>query len=705
MACSFTWGGSPDMMGAGGRSRPDKEGAGILSSMQKKALILSLLATSVASMALAGGIRSGNVAALLPTAVQTGAAPAPAPAPPPLPSAGISGETAMAIERWHNLRQSDSLPFPVYASFLTRHRGWPGETAMRRTAEKAIDPDRDPASEVVSFFRVHPPLTPAGHAKHALALLAAGRGDEAREAARKAWTGGVLARPDEERLLARFGGALGQADHDSRMETLLANGDTQSAARTLPLASAAARPLFETRLALQTRAADASARLAALGSFPGHAGLLMDRANWLRAGGQSLAARQLLAQPRQLTARPANPESWFETLLTFARGAANDHQWTTAWQIASQVGDAYPAGTDVSARPYGERDHYTSLAWLAGSTALNKLGRHADAARMFELYARAARSPQTRAKGLYWAARAAFAAGQSAQSNALLEQAAASPDQYYGQLSLERLGRRVAPPVSGGAMPTPAERSAFAARPIVQAARALGAMGRWSDQSLFVRAIAEQSESERDRLLAAEFGRSIGRPDLGVWVAREARNKGLNFYAPAGFPEIILPPAYARHWALAHGITRQESSFDRAAVSHAGARGLMQLMPGTARETAGKLGLAYDFGRLTSDPSYNIMLGSAYFSALLDQWGGNAALAAAAYNAGSGNVRKWVRENGDPRAGGDIVRWIEEIPYSETRNYVQRVLENAVVYDAIRAQRGGGAPNRLSYYLGKSGPG
>ncbi len=677
--------------------------------MQKKTLILSLLAGSAATMALAGGLRSGHVAAILPAAVQGSAAPVAVPPPPRPPYAppayGVSPEIADAIARWNSLRQSDSLPFSSYAAFLVRHRGWPGETAMRRTAEKAIDPDSASASEVVSYFRAHPPLTPTGHAKHAFALLASGRGDEAREAARKAWAGGVLARPDEERLLARFGGALGQADHDARMETLLANGDTQSAARTLPFATAAQRPLFEARLALQTRAPDAAAKLAALGSFPGHAGLLMDRANWLRAGGQSLAARQLLAQPRQLTARPADPESWFETLLVFARGAANDHQWTTAWQIASQIGDAYPAGTDVSARPYGERDHYTSLAWLAGSTALNKLGRHADAARMFELYARAARSPQTRAKGLYWAARAAHGAGQAQRSDALLQEAAASPDQYYGQLSLERLGRRVAAPSAAGPVPTPAERSAFAARPIVQAARALGAMGRWSDQSLFVRAVAEQAESERDRVLAAEFGRSIGRPDLGVWVAREARNKGLNFYAPAGFPEISLPAAYSRHWALAHGITRQESSFDRAAVSHAGARGLMQLMPGTARETAGKLGLPYDFGRLTSDPSYNIMLGAAYFSNLLDQWGGNAALAAAAYNAGSGNVRKWVRENGDPRSGGDIVRWIEEIPYSETRNYVQRVLENAVVYDAIRAQRGGAAPNRLSYYLGKSGPG
>ncbi|MEA3051658.1 MAG: soluble lytic murein transglycosylase [Sphingomonadales bacterium] len=674
--------------------------------MQKKALALSLLGVSAMSVAaVAAGVKPMHVARILPAAVQSVVAPVqPPPQPRPAPVySPVPAAVSADLARWNSLRQTDSLPFSSYASFLMSHRGWPGETAMRKTAEKA-DADGGAAYEVIGYFSAFPPLTPAGHARHAFALSASGRGNEALEAARKAWTGGVLPPTDEARILSQFGGRLGSADHDARMEALLGNGDTQSAARQLPLASAQRQALYATRLALQTRASDAAGRLAALGTVEGDAGLLMDKANWLRGTGQSLAARQLMAQPHRLARPPANAEKWFETMMTLAKGAANDNQWSTAYQIASQLDDAYPAGTDVSARSYGERDEYTNLAWLAG-TAANKLGRFADAARMFDLYGRAARSSQTRTKGSYWAARAAFNAGQQAQSNSWLEQAAASPDQFYGQLALERLGRRVTPPSPVSAVPSAAQRSAFAARPLVQAARALGDMGRWSDQSLFVRAIAEQAETESDRVLAAQFGRSIGRQDLGVWVAREARNKGQSFYDPAGFPEVPLPSAYAHHWALAHGITRQESSFDRAAMSPVGARGLMQLMPGTARETAGKVGLPYDLGRLTSDPSYNVMLGSSYFDRLLGEWGGHAALAVASYNAGAGNVRKWVRENGDPRGGADIVSWIEAIPYSETRNYVQRVLENAVVYEAIRAQRGGGPANRLSFFLGKSGPG
>jgi len=167
---------------------------------------------------------------------------------------------------------------------------------------------------------------------------------------------------------------------------------------------------------------------------------------------------------------------------------------------------------------------------------------------------------------------------------------------------------------------------------------------------------------------------------------------------------VAVPPAYSVNWALAHGILRQESSFERASVSNAGARGLMQLMPPTARHAAGRVGAAYDFSRLTEDPQYNVLLGNYYLSLVLDEWGGNAVLAAASYNAGSGNVRRWIAANGDPRMPGvDVIRWIEEIPFSETRNYVQRVIENAVVYDLLNPTASSQPPrNRVSYYLGQS---
>jgi soluble lytic murein transglycosylase len=673
--------------------------------MGKKLALPALLAASAIGLA-AAAASSNHVAAILPAAMQSAFTPAPQPAPAPPPSYMPDPSVAAAIAQWNMLRQSDSYPFSSYSSFILTHRGWPGEMGMRKTAERAINPDSIPASQVLAFFQLLPPVTNAGRARLAFALYASGRAEEARAAARKAWAGGTLPPGDESRLIGLFLGSLTPQDQDNRIASLLASGDRASALRTLPYASAERRPIFETEMALQTNASDAGTRLAALPPAAwADPGLIRDKANWLRNANQALAARQALAGRPPLARQPADPQPWFETMLTLARDAANDHQWATAYAIASKLDDAYPAGVEVSDRPFGERDAYTSLAWIAGSSALFQLGRSGDAIHMFELYAHAARSPQTRAKGFYWAGRAASASGREAEAQAYFEQASAAPDQFYGQLAIERLHRPIPPPPAGSASPTPAERAAFAMRPVVQAARTLGLMGRWDDQTLFVRAIALDAENDTDRTLAADFGQSIGRPDLGVWVAREARNRGESFYARTSFPQVVLAPGFSRYWALAHGITRQESSFDRTAVSSAGARGMMQLMPGTARQVAGQLSLPYEFGRLTSDPSYNMLLGTSYFSTLLDQWGGNATLAIASYNAGVGNVRRWVNENGDPRLPGtDVVRWIENIPFSETRNYVQRVLENTVVYDTL-APNAAYQPNRLSFYLGKTGPG
>jgi soluble lytic murein transglycosylase len=344
---------------------------------------------------------------------------------------------------------------------------------------------------------------------------------------------------------------------------------------------------------------------------------------------------------------------------------------------------------------------------MAGEAAMSGLNRYASAAPEFVKYSRGGRSLQVTTKGLYWAGRALLHAGRGAEANAYFQQAAAYPELFYGQLSLERLGRPVPAPAGLPQMlATDAQRSAFRQRRIVRATRLLGQQGRRDEQALFVRALAEGLDTQADRVLAAELAQQIGRQDLAVWTARASRNNGEAFYFRPAFPTHYSQVQGGRMWSMTHGITRQESSFDRSAVSYAGARGLMQLMPGTAREQAGKMGIGYDYGRLTTDPAYNVSLGSAYYRRLLDNWGGNHVLAVASYNAGAGNVRKWVRAYGDPRQPGvDVVRWIERIPFMETRGYVQRVLENSVVYDRLNPQTASAGSIHLSNYLGKSRPG
>jgi soluble lytic murein transglycosylase len=251
---------------------------------------------------------------------------------------------------------------------------------------------------------------------------------------------------------------------------------------------------------------------------------------------------------------------------------------------------------------------------------------------------------------------------------------------------------------------TQAQRNAFNARPLVQAVRLLGQQGRSTEQALFVKALADSLTTDSERYLALELGQQLQRPDLAVWTARMARTKGSMFYFSQAYPRLSgsVSPSL---WSLAHGITRQESSFDPYALSHAGARGMMQLMTGTAREQAGKMGVSYDSYRLISDPNYNVMIGSAYFQRMLNTWNGSIPLAVASYNAGSGNVRKWIDRYGDPRGQVDMLKWIEAIPYTETRAYVQRVIENSVVYDSMRGGSQQQQAMHVSRYLGKGQPG
>src|SRR4029079_13192504 len=408
------------------------------------------------------------------------------------------------------------------------------------------------------------------------------------------------------------------------------------------------------------------------------AGLMMDRARWLRANNYGAAAQQLAAREHNFTIRPADPERFFDLLIQLANDAVGDRNWSTAYNIASQIDDVLPTGATVADQPLGIRDDYTTLAWLAGTVALDRMNRPQSAIAMFDRYAQGGKSLQVLTKGNYWAGRASLAAGRLQQANGYFDRAAAYPELFYGQLALERLGRSVTPPPA--AMPqyvtTQLQRTAFGGRRLVQAVRLLGQQGRSTEQALFVRALAESLDNDADRNLAIELGQQIGRDDLAVWTARMARVKGSAFYVRQAYPTLRTSVS-GELWSLAHGISRQESSFDPYAVSHAGARGMMQLMVGTAREQAGKMGVGFDSYRLISDPSYNVMIGSSYFKRMLNIWGGSVPLAVASYNAGAGNVGKWVRQYGDPRSQVDMLKWIEAIPYSETRAYVQRVIENS----------------------------
>jgi len=616
-----------------------------------------------------------------------------------------------AVLEWRRLTASNIASFDQLSRFLMANRDWPDAEKLRVRAEKAIALDSYDPQRTLAFFQAYPPRTPSGDLRLALALNATGRRDEANAAARRAWTGGIIDDMEVSRALGFFSGAFSPADHDARMDRLLWTGSTIAAGRQLTYTSPEKRAIFAARLAMRSGAVDAALQSAAVESanpalLRTDAGYITDKATWLRKGGRVGEARALLAAPRALAKAPTDTEEWLETLLTNARAAdaAGDKQ--TAFNIAKQIDDSFAPGVVIREAPLSVRDDYTSLAWLAGQLAFKDLRRPAEAVRLYRAYGEAARSAQTRTKGFYWAGRAALAAGDRDTANRYFADAAEHYDQFYGQLSLERLNRPQPRPKPEPTIQVSSDQKrAFEDDRLVRAARALGEIGAWREQSQFLRALAQRASSPADHVLAGQLASSIGRPDLGVMIGRSAQANSLDAVEVSGFPTVRVPSGHESNWTFIHAITRQESQFDRQAISHAGARGMMQLMPGTAREVAGKLGLAYDAGSLTADTNYNMTLGSTYFQQMLSYFGGSYPLAVAAYNAGPGNVNKWLRANGDPRGGAiDMVDWIEAIPIFETRNYVQRVLENAVVYDTLRDGRS--VPKApLSFYLGKRDPG
>jgi len=587
--------------------------------------------------------------------------------------AGQPGPMAGAIARWEALVASPGFSFTDYSTFLLSYPGFPDESRLRSYAEERLQSEYAPADRVVAFFDRYPPVTNAARAQYALALMGT-RPDEAATLAREAWRGGTMSDTAAATIQAAFGAGFTTADHDARMDALLWQRDRAGAERQIAWTSPEARNVFTARLAI-LQGGDGYVSDGQALSDPGY---LYNRSRELRLEGSPSEAATLLSQRPPLAKLPFDQTLWVEEQLAVARaGSARGAQ-----AIATRIDEAFLPGTDVSQLGYKLRDDYTSLMWLGGTRSLWELGDASAAAPLFYRYGAAARTPQTRSKGFYWAGYAATRAGDSAAAQRYYEAAAQYADRFYGLLALQELGRPMPPfPAAPEGATTEAERAAFAAMPITAAVTEVARDAPWRTGIRFYREIADQATTVGEHLLVAELAQSIGRRDLAVNLSDAAAADGHSGFTRIGFPTLLTPPG--TDWTMVHAIARQESQFAQNAISHAGARGLMQLMPGTAREEAEKAGMQYLQASLIEDAGYNVRLGSNHIQRLYARYG-SWPLAIAAYNAGPGNVNKWLRENGDPRTGAvGWVEWIEKIPFFETKNYVTRVIENAVVYEAL----------------------
>jgi soluble lytic murein transglycosylase len=621
-----------------------------------------------------------------------------------------SNPTLDAVVTWDRLRRdnytaANGASFIEYARFLKDHPDWPQGLVLRRKAEKLID-DSVAAPDRIAFFKQFPPLSALAKLRLAEALLSVGRGAEAREMARDAWDSAGLDAITETELLELFEKDLRLEDHLGRADRLLWSGQTSAASRLLPRVDVDHRMWMLARMAARANAPDAANRLAVVpDALRRDPGLVADRVLGLRRAGNLADAQALLAGTPIKPGSAIDPEAWMKLRLDIARPAWRAGNYETAYRILAGH-NSFGAGAAIAERSLAERQAYIDTEFLAGWLALRKLGRAPQALTHFQNVRAAALTPLSQTRGDYWIGRAAEAAGKPDDARRAYTAAAEHFDYFYGQLASERLGK----PLAIRREPAPAisadRASSFRADPLVRAAFALGDLGDRNRQAIFLRQLADRADSLADQALVASLAKPLDRPDLGVFAGKAARGEGELALLDAAFPILPLPASLSRDFSMIHAITRQESQFDRSITSVANAQGLMQLLPSTAAEQAGKLGLPASTARLTTDPIYNVTLGSAYFNRLKDNFAGSHVLAVAGYNAGPGNVRKFLAANGDPRAGEDVIDWIEAIPLSETRNYVQRVLENAVVYDLLHPETAiMPNTNRLSAYLGKRTPG
>ncbi|SHI87590.1 lytic transglycosylase domain-containing protein [Wenxinia saemankumensis] len=588
------------------------------------------------------------------------------------------GPVAGALIEWERLRDDEgNATWDEVEAFLAAHPDWPDLDAVRETGERAIPAGADPA-RVIAFFADTAPTTAEGVLALARALEAEGRAEEAEAAVVEAWLTLGLDAEAQADILAAHGTMLGP-HHAARADAMLWRWRTSDAERLLDFLDPDQRLLAEARIALIRDTGDAAERLAAVpAALQGDPGLANARFNRFASRGDYDSATGILLDQTGSAEALGQPFRWASWRATLARWHMREGRTELAYRLAAQ-------------HFLTEGDYYADLEWLAGYIALTYEAGPEAALFHFDRLLASVEGPISVSRGEYWTGRALRAAGREEEARAAFARGAVHQTAYYGLLSLDEIGGALDDSVAGAAPLTPWEGSDWAAGELWQAMELTLAAGERGTAWRFVTQMARTFPQE-------------GLEALGGWLtAREETWLTVLVGKSAAARGIIIPQLYfplhemaERDWpvetALALSIARRESEFNIGVGSPVGALGLMQLMPGTAQEVAGDLGLPYARDRLTSDWEYNARLGTRYLEMLNVRFGDSPVIMAIGYNAGPGRAQGWVRDYGDPRESTiDVVNWIEEIPFTETRNYVMRVTESIPVYRARLAGQGGQA--------------
>jgi len=579
-------------------------------------------------------------------------------------------------------RPGTGADFEHLMAFMQENPDWPQQTLLKRHAEDAIT-DTTPPAELVTWFQQAGPITPTGAGHYVDALNATNQHAQAEATARQFLVDGTMNPSEVTEFANRYQPMLRQVDFELRADRLIWAGKMSDASALTSYLSSGDRAVTQTRIALESDASNAQTLLSQLsGDQMNDLGLLYDRLRWLRKQNRDSEAIALLA-----LAPPTLPhaELWWNERAVLARRALESGDVKGAYALARDHRQA-----SGQALADGE--------WLAGWIALRFMNDPKAALPHFTTMLNTVTTPISVARAAYWAGRAEEALGDQAAATQDYTRASQYIGTYYGQIALAKISASAKLTLPPQPQIAGLDARVFSNRELVQVTELLADIGLSERGDAFVRRIAELARTPEDALLAMKLAKTNNSLAAEVSVSKKLMQGGMPVLAD-GFPVISQLGPKTPEPALIHSIIRQESMFDAGAVSPSGALGLMQLMPGTARGVAGKMKIKrFNPGNLTSDPRTNVVLGSNYLADLVDKYSGSYVMAIAGYNAGPGRVNGWLGENGDPRPKlEDTIDWVEKISVSETRNYVQRVMENLQIYRARLA--GGSAPNRIAQDL------
>jgi len=546
---------------------------------------------------------------------------------------------------------------------------WPRASRRQELAERKLETSGLGPTDIVAWFGANPPQTVQGAVALAGAWQATGKVDEATALIRSYWLGKSFDADVQRSILARFGSMLTMADHEKRADFLLYGAQGPAARDMLTQVSPEQRQLGEARIALRSGARGASALVDALpSSLQNHPGLMFERISAMRRGGSNDSALSMIASyPPAPGLSDADSRMWTER-RNLINTALRNRNYDGAYAAATNHG--LTAAVDL-----------TDAEFYAGWLALSKLNQPAKADEHFARIQAAGSSSITQGRALYWRGRAHEAMGDAHGAQDFYQKGSKHFTTFYGQLAAEKAGLQK---IDIGKDPdvTAQDRARFESRDVVRAARISGEMGERGLLRTFLMHLDDTPQSAVDYAMLVDIAREFQDQELSMQVVRAAASRG--FILPErGYPLRTIPTVRTTaEPAFIYGITRQESGFDPRVRSEANARGMMQLIPPTAQGVARRLGVSYSLDQLY-DADYNMRLGAFHLGELTDDFSGSYLMAAAGYNAGPGRPREWIGFCGDPRASGvDPVDFIECIPFSETRNYVMRVLEGMNVYRA-----------------------